>query len=303
MNILITGISGFIGRSLVKMIIDNHYPIKIYGIDINDLVIDYKYRNLVTFAKLDIRSADSVKKYFESHVFNGVIHLAAVSRVAVAETDKLNCVETNFLGTENIVKSIDPNTWIIFASSREVYGEPETLPVRETDLPNPMNIYGESKLKAEECIRKFVKKYVIFRFSNVYGNEFDLDGRVIPNFVKKAMNNEPVVIEGGDQIIDFTYIDDTVNSILKAVSLLQSDEVTNDTIHLSPGKGNSLRTLITHIELLLDKNVNVIIKEKRNYDVVKFIGDPEHRISVLGNIKYKSLYEGLEIYVEKLKSK
>ena len=252
---------------------------------------------------MDIRGVDSMKEYFESNSFDGIIHLAAVSRVAVAEENKLECVETNLLGTKNIINSAvnNPDTWIIYASSREIYGEPSTLPVKETDLPNPLNIYGESKLKAEEYIRRFVKKYVIFRFSNVYGNEFDLDSRVIPNFVKKAMNDEPLIIEGGDQIIDFTYIDDTVNSILRAIGLLEQGNITNDTIHLSPGKGNTLKTLITHIELLLEKSVNVIIKDKRDYDVVKFIGDPTHRINILGNVKFKSLYEGLEVYIEKLR--
>lgn len=304
MNILITGISGFIGRSLVKMIIDNHYPIKIYGIDINDLVIDSMYKNLVTFTKLDIRRADSVKKYIESHQFDGVIHLAAVSRVAVAENDKLNCVETNYLGTKNIVNSIvsyHPNTWIIFASSREVYGEPINLPVKETDLKNPINIYGKSKLQSEEYIQNNMNKYLIFRFSNVFGNEFDLDNRVLPLFVKKSLRDEVITIEGGEQVIDFTYIDDVVTSIITSIKLLNSGLITKDIIHLCPGEGNSLQSVVRFLGEYLEKEIKVEVADKRSYDVVRFVGDTQHRKEILGDLEFKTLFEGLAMYIERLR--
>jgi nucleoside-diphosphate-sugar epimerase len=304
MKLLITGVSGFIGRSLVKYIVDNELPIDIYGIDIKIPEFeDFTYRNRVKFSYLDIRNSVCLNDYFTKFKFDGVIHLAAVSRVAEAENRKEDCVGINLRGTKYIVDNLkNTKTWLIYASSREVYGEPEVLPVKETDSKIPVNIYGKCKLESENYIKDNLNRYVIFRFSNVYGNNFDLKDRVIPLFLRKAMNDEPLVIEGGEQVIDFTYIDDTVKSILKAAELLHIGAIDNDTIHLSPGRGNTLKTLITHIELLLDKNTNTIIKEKRDYDVVKFIGDPQHRIEVLGDMKFKSLYEGLEIYVENLKA-
>lgn len=243
-----------------------------------------------------------MKEYFESNSFDGVIHLAAVSRVAVAENDKLNCVETNYLGTKNIVNSImnQPNTWIIFSSSREVYGEPGNLPVKETDPKNPINIYGRSKLQSEEYIQNSMNKYLIFRFSNVYGNEFDLDNRVLPLFVNKSIKDEVITIEGGEQVIDFTYIDDVVASIITSIKLLNSGLITKDIIHLCPGEGNSLQSVVRFLGEYLEKGIKVEVTDKRSYDVVKFIGNPEHRIKILGDREFKSLKEGLIIYINRM---
>ena len=304
MKLLITGVSGFIGRSLVKAIVDKNLPIDIYGIDINVPEFeDFTYRNRVKFSNLDIRNEFSLSNYFTKNKFDGVIHLAAISRVADAQIQEENCIKTNLYGTQYIVNSLkNTNTWFIYASSREVYGEPIVLPVKETDPTHPINIYGRCKLESENYVKKNLKRYVIFRFSNVYGNNYDLPDRVIPLFTRKAINGESLVIEGGDQVIDFTYIDDTINSILKVIELLNDDKLTQDTIHLCPGRGNSLKTLITQLELLLDRRLSSIIEKKRDYDVVKFIGDPTHRIEVLGNTKFKTLYEGLEMYIEKYKN-
>ena len=304
-KILITGISGFIGRSLAKFLINQKYPFEIYGIDINFLKIDEKIAEKINFTQLDLRDDSAVKTYFSSHRFDGVIHLAAISRVAIAELEKEVCIETNLRATKNIVNQLSytPNTWLIYASSREVYGEPESLPVKESDPKHPINIYGECKLRSEQYIQQNVNKYIIFRFSNVYGNEFDIKDRVIPNFVEKAINDEPLIIEGGDQVIDFTYINDVVFSIISGINGLNWGNINKDIIHLSPGVGNSLQTVIDIIEEYLGKKVNVQVTNKRDYDVVKFIGDPEHRKQILGEREFKSLKDGLGNYISKIVNK
>lgn len=305
MKLLITGISGFIGRSLVKSLVNQKYPFEIYGIDINLLEIDTEIAEMVNFTLLDLRDNNAVKTYFSSNRFDGVIHLAAISRVATAELEKEVCIETNLQATKNIVNQLSytPNTWLIYASSREVYGEPENLPVKESDPKHPINIYGECKLQSEYYIQQNVNKYIIFRFSNVYGNEFDIKERVIPNFVEKAINDEPLIIEGGDQVIDFTYINDVIFSIISGIGGLNRGNINKDIIHLSPGVGNSIQTVIDIIEEYLGKKVNVQVTDKRDYDVVKFIGDPEHRKQILGEREFKPLKDGLGIYISKIVNK
>lgn len=299
-NVLITGISGFIGRSLVEAIVDSKLPWNIYGIDIKPPRFnDSKYLENIVFDTVDIRNRKAVAEYFATRKFDGVIHLAAVSRVVDAENDKENCIRTNLYGTQYLLENIalTPETWVIFGSSREVYGEQKLLPVKESAAKKPINIYGECKLKGELLVKELITKYAILRFSNVYGNSYDIDGRVIPAFFKRATNGKTLFLEGGNQIIDFTHIDDTTNSIIKVAELLQEGTISTEEIHISPGNENKITDIIACLETYLGKKLNVEIREKRNYDVVRFIGDPSHRMAILGNTTFKTLTEGIAIMI------
>ena len=300
-SILITGVSGFIGRSLVEEIVNQNFSWTIYGIDIKEPVFnDSKYRKYIDFSIVDIRDENAVETYFLEHQFDGVIHLAAISRVVDAENDKENCIATNYWGTKYIVENVakQQNTWFIFGSSREVYGEQKVLPVKESANKNPINIYGECKLKGELLVKELIKKYVILRFSNVYGNNYDIDGRVIPTFVKRALAGETLYLEGGQQVIDFTYIQDTVDCIIRIAELLQNGTIHSDELHISPGNENKITDIISYLEKLLNKNINIEIREKRNYDVVRFIGDTSHRLDILDVSEFKCLSKGLELYLQ-----
>ena len=186
---------------------------------------------------------------------------------------------------------------MIFASSREVYGEQEKFPVSENAELLPYNLYGFYKLEGERSVRANVKKNCVLRFSNVYGNEYDIGGRVVPAFVRRAMNGEELVLEGGKQIIDFTYIGDTVSSIIKCMKLLQSGKMTQDTIHILPGVQNKITDLI---DILRDMGFNFTVRKNppRNYDVQQFIGNPEHRKEILGEENFTDLRTGVKKLVE-----
>ncbi len=303
LKILITGISGFIGRSLAEEIINRNLPWDISGIDIKPPVFyDSKFMEIINFDIVDIRDKTAVNTYFAKSQFDGVVHLAAVSRVVDAENDKDNCIATNLYGSKYVVDNVakQPNTWLLFGSSREVYGEQKVFPVKESAKKRPINIYGKCKLKGELLVKEMICNYAILRFSNVYGNRYDICGRVIPAFVKQAINNETLYLEGGNQIIDFTYIDDTVSSIIRTVDLLQNKKIQAEEIHISPGIGDKITDIILYLEKLLNKTIKVVVCEKRIYDVECFIGDSSHRISVLGNVKFVNLYEGLKLYFPKL---
>ena len=298
LNLLITGVSGFIGRSLVEEIVNRNLPWSIYGIDIKKPCFnDSKYLKNIIFDILDIRDPKAVGEYFADKKFDGVIHLAAISRVVDAEKDRENCIKTNLYGTKYLLDNVakTPDTWVVFGSSREVYGEQTVFPVKESSEKKPINIYGECKLKSELLVKEMIKRYAILRFSNVYGNSYDIDGRVIPAFVNWALQNETLSIEGGNQIIDFTFIDDTVRSIIKTVGLLQTEGLVTEEIHISPGAENKIMEIVSYLEEMLGKKLNVKVKAKRDYDVMRFVGDPSHRIEVLGESGFKTLKDGMEI--------
>ncbi len=301
LKVLITGISGFIGRSLVEEIVNSNLPWKVHGIDVKEPVFNkQEYRKHIVFSKVDIRDKSEVKAYFAKNQFDGVIHLAAISRVLDAENDKDNCIATNLNGTKYVIESVanKPETWFVFGSSREVYGEQNLFPVKESAEKRPINIYGECKLKGELLVKELIRKYAILRFSNVYGNNYDIEGRVIPAFVRRAKNDEPLYLEGGNQIIDFTFVSDTVTSIIRTADLLQNKKIQAEEIHISPGIGNRITDIIACLEQELGKKLDVQIREKRSYDVQRFVGDPSKRKAILDNSDFVTLSQGIQLYLK-----
>lgn len=316
---------GFIGRTLTEVLQQNK-NIDLYGIDIkytplerSDLPIRLVgganqrgghlmarrlvrgetrqplYLNSLNFSVLDVRNQELLAAYLAEHQFDGIIHLAAISRVKDAENDKENCINTNYYGTKFLTEAVaQSKTWVIFGSSREVYGEQKQFPVAENADKVPLNVYGFYKLEGERLVTKHIKNHIILRFSNVYGNAYDIQDRVIPNFMNKIMHNHPITIEGGEQIIDFTHISDTVKAIVKSIDLLSKNENTQEQLHVSPGHKNEIKELAMLIGEVLNRKVNIQYTPKRNYDVVQFIGDSSKRKKVLGLNTFLSLKKGIQ---------
>jgi nucleoside-diphosphate-sugar epimerase len=288
MNVLITGGAGFIGSSLTKRLI---------GEDIQVTVVDrvLKPRNLkqvlnrITYIQGDTTDPMLMREAFKRRI-DGVVHLAAVSRVVWGENDPRSCVEVNEGGTRNILESIrrsDLRPWFIFGSSREVYGESPSLPVCEWFPRQPMNIYGRTKVAGEDLVRQYTQdlglRSLILRYSNVYGNEHDIMDRVLPRFIHSALTGLPIEVHGGRQLIDFTHINDTVEATMKAMGYLESKTAPFiDDLHVCPGVGTTLQAAIGIISECLGKALDVTYMKERTYDVNKFVGDPTKSKETLG---------------------
>ena len=154
---------------------------------------------------LDGRGVDFVGDIVEydglSDVLNGVdgvLHLAAVSRVIDAELDKAECTRVNVHGTSRVLEeaSVAGCKWFIFGSSREVYGEPISFPVKEEDGVTPINHYGNAKVEGERMVREHCVKHGMahsnLRFSNVYGHPGDHPTRLVNAFLRRALESEPL---------------------------------------------------------------------------------------------------------------
>nr|MCR5454385.1 NAD-dependent epimerase/dehydratase family protein [Bacteroidales bacterium] len=136
------------------------------------------------------------------------------------------------------------------------------------------------------------------RFSNVYGNNYDIPTRVIPAFVRAALDGGVINLEGGNQIIDFTYIDDTVNAIAKCMQCLDAEVFASETIHVLPGVPNQITDIIDILKEM-GYRFTVNTRPPRSYDVQKFVGDPSHLRKVLGNIHFVDLRTGITKLMEK----
>lgn len=285
-QILVTGSGGLIGSSLCNVLRNNGYQVK--GFDLLSPGTEYG----------DVRDLQAVEKAVEG--CSGVVHLAAVSRVIYGEQFPELCRDVNIGGLQNLLTAIgkqQESPWLIFASSREVYGNAEPLPVKESWPLQPINTYGETKQISEEMIRNQSEteglRAIILRFSNVFGGINDYEDRVIPAFVSAALNNKPLRVDGEASTFDFTFLEDVLDGIVRCCSLLESGKSLTGPVHLVSGTPTTLGELARTILEITGSSSGIDITPSRNYDVGKFFGDPAEACKALGWKHHTSLETGL----------
>jgi len=230
---------------------------------------------------------------------DGVVHLAAVSRVLWGERDPSLCEETNIGGLRNVIDAIsseEKSPWLVFASSREVYGEPEALPVSEVAPLRPMNVYGNSKLAGEELInsaRDMGLRATTVRLSNVYGRTDDHPDRVIPAFAKAAVMGQELRVDGAANTFDFTHIDDTIRGIALVVEHMMGKNDGYPPIHFVTGKPTTLLQLAEMAIDIANSHSEIRHAPSRRYDVAEFCDYATRAHELLGWSAQVTLREGL----------
>ena len=225
-----------------------------------------------------------------------------MSRVVWAQNEPDLCRSTNEQGTLNVFRLAAQYSvpWVLFASSREVYGQ-QSVPVSETAALKPMNVYARSKVRGEEIAlshRACGVRSAVIRFSNVYGSVEDHADRVVPAFCRAAAQNTPMYLEGPDNIFDFTHVNDVVEGTYRLIQLLMDGVRRLSPVHLVSGIGTSLSDLAelackgcTH----LPKRT---VRNPRNFDVSTFVGDPHFAKELLGWEARTSLEKGVQAFVQ-----
>jgi len=284
-RILITGSSGLVGTALAPALASR-------GVDV--LHFDVAARGA---AHGDVRDKECVRKAVDGA--HGIIHLAAVSRVIWGERDPELCRATNVDGLRNVLEfaSAAPlRPWVVFASSREVYGQPDALPVDETCPVRPVNVYGRSKVEGErlvEAARRDGMRACIIRLSNVFGSTNDHADRVVPAFARGAAMGQTLRVDGADHTFDFTHIDDVARGIVALAELLSTGSAAPDPIHFVSGVPTTLGQLATMAIRIAGTAANVCHAPPRNFDVAKFYGSFARANRILGWEPAVSLETGL----------
>lgn len=281
-KILVTGSSGLIGSEIIREMINKEFIPYDIKLDLSQ----------------DVRKISQLPEDIE-----GIIHLAAISRVIIAEQNPFDCIDTNFKGTFNIlnlIKNHPKKLWLIFASSREVFGEQERNDrISEYNTAKkPLQLYGVVKVAAELLCQAYSKRYNlkirILRFSNVYTSIHDQFQRVVPNFIFRALKNQPLEINGtGEETFDFTNIKDVGRAIMLTISEIRTSRQLLSDFNIVSGESTTLLELATQIKTLCNSSSQIIYKEKRAFDVTNFLGDPTRSESVLGFRTKITLQTGL----------
>lgn len=288
MRVLVTGSNGLIGSALCKGLMPLGF--EVLGIDNNLATIHPSYGDILDERNL-FQLVDQV---------DGVIHLAAVSRVIWGEKNPKLCWKVNVEGTKNVVKAAltsRKQPWLIYASSREVYGQQDFCPVNESADLKPVNIYGQSKIEAEKIIHEASNKGLktsIVRFSNVYGSVLDHHDRVIPAFCKAAAQGAPIRVDGSGNIFDFTYIEDVIQGLLSLVHLITVSSSSIPTVHLTSGKPTSLGQAAEIARRTSHHNIQIQEAPSRSFDVSKFWGDTTRARKILNWNPCVTIEEGIQ---------
>ena len=173
MRILVLGGAGYIGSHTVYELIDAGYEVVI----IDNLLTGFKeaIHPEAKFYEGDIRDKKFLDEVFSKEKIDGVIHFAASSQVGESMTNPLKYYNNNLCGTEVLLESMVEHgiDKIVFSSTAATYGEPESIPILETDRTLPTNCYGETKLSMEKMFKWTSKahnlRYVSLRYFNACG--------------------------------------------------------------------------------------------------------------------------------------
>lgn len=226
MKVLVTGGSGFIGSHVVDKLIDKGVEVRVY-----DCVLS-SHRNDIEFYQGSILDIDSLT--FAMHGIDAVMHLAAVADVKDVYNEPHYSENINVRGTINVLEAARKAgvKRVVYGSTTWVYSEAASNNVDETTpLHAPSHLYTATKLTGEYYCQSYSKLYgmevTILRYGIPYGPRAR-DGAVIPIFVRKAINGEPLTIAGdGMQFRKFIYVEDLAEGNVLGLQNIAKNKIYN----------------------------------------------------------------------------
>jgi nucleoside-diphosphate-sugar epimerase len=216
MNILITGGAGYIGTTLIPLLVDNKHKVTVmdnlmFGGD--QLLQFFRYDNF-DFLKGDIRSPKDVVKAVKGK--DVIVHLAAIVGYPACRRFPELAREVNIKGSKIISKSLSKNQLLIFASTESSYGDSGKMITEDSPL-NPLSLYGQSKAIAEDIFLKN-NLAVSLRFASGFGvsSRMRLDS-LINDFVYKAITQKYLVVYEKNHKRSFIHVSDMARAILLVI--------------------------------------------------------------------------------------
>jgi nucleoside-diphosphate-sugar epimerase len=285
MKVLVTGSEGFIGAAIAPTL---HKA----GIE----VVPFDIRNSIA---QDVCRSSAVAAALAG--VEGVVHLAAVSRVNWAERNPDLCHLVNESAFAEVVRLCEEKrVWVLFASSREVYGQQDEFPVSEIAPLRPINAYARSKVFGERLVMRAREAGItanVVRLSNVYGSTQDYYDRVVPAFARAAAAGGLIRLEGRLSTFDFTHISDVARGLFRMIELTATGR-NIDPVHLTTGVGTTLAHLARLAVANARRPLQVQEFPARDFDVSSFVGGTARAVEVLDWSAQTDLDRGFAQLVE-----
>jgi nucleoside-diphosphate-sugar epimerase len=265
MRVLITGGAGFIGSHLAEALLDRGDEVMVLD-DLStgsiDNIAHLTPRPGFSYTIESVKHERVVGDLMERA--DMVFHLAAAVGVRLVVNSPVHTIETNVHGTETVLRqAAKQRKLVVVASTSEVYGKSTTFPFREDAdlvLGPPTKTrwgYAASKLIDEFLALAYWKEHqvpvIVVRFFNTVGpRQSDRYGMVIPNFVRKALAGEPLIVHGdGAQTRSFTWVGDVVSAL---IGLVDEPRSVGEIFNIGNGAEVSIRELADRIKILTASN-------------------------------------------------
>ncbi len=291
MRILLTGSSGQIGTNLaLRLQQDGHW---VFGVDKRTNTWTKEFDTLLQDLAIHYPAFRGGIAGVEYPEVDLVVHLAAHAKVHQLVRQPHRALE-NATMTFNVLEYCRQlDLPLVFSSTREVYGDVHRFDEygeATADFAYTESPYSASKITSEAFIYSYARcyglRYLVFRFSNVYGR-YDCDlqrmERVLPLFMHRMSRGEPVTVYGGDQkVLDFTHIDDCIDGIARGIELLADGRVANETINLAYGQGNTLVRAAELIAAELEVEPQITQAPALLGEVTRYVADIRKARELLG---------------------
>ena len=301
MKLLVLGGAGYIGSHTAVELLDRGHEVVIA----DNLITGYKQAvpKEAVFYQGDIRDYNFLNNLFKTEKIDAVIHFAAFSLVGESVTNPLKYYENNLYGTKVLLQAMIDNNVdkIVFSSTAATYGEPENIPILESDRTCPTNPYGETKLAMEKMMKwsanAYQLRYVSLRYFNAcgahksgkLGEAHNPESHLIP-LVLQVPNGkrESVSIYGTDYdtpdgtcIRDYIHVTDLAEAHILAVEYLINGGESN-VFNLGNGVGYSVREVIETARKVTGHPIPAVEIPRRAGDPARLVASGEKAKTVLG---------------------
>lgn len=312
-TILVLGGAGYIGSHTVYELIDNGYDVVVA--DNMETGFRAAVHPKARFYQGDIRNKAFCDHVFSSEKIDAVIHFAANSQVGESMVDPLKYYDNNLGGTRTMLQSMIEHgvKYIVFSSTAATYGEPERVPILETDPTHPTNCYGETKLSME---RMFYWASVAHGIHFVALRYFNACGAHMSGKIGEAHNPEthliPIVLQvpngqrdhvsifgddyptrDGTCVRDYIHVTDLASAhILAAEYLMNGGD--NNVFNLGNGVGFTVKEIIDTAEKVVGQPIKCEMSPRRAGDPAQLVASSEKAKNVLG---WKPKYDDIETII------
>ena len=304
MNILVTGGAGYIGsHTCIELIEAGYTPIVLDNLCNSSTVSLDRVKQItgqeITFIEGDVRDSKQLDKVFQQFDIYGVIHFAGLKAVGESVEKPFMYYDNNIAGSICLFNAMNRNhvKRIIFSSSATVYGDPETVPIKENFPVSATNPYGRSKLHIEEILRDIYVSdkdwnIALLRYFNPVGahksgligeDPNDIPNNLMPYISQVAVGRlEKLSVFGGDYptpdgtgVRDYIHVVDLAKGHVKALQAFEGNKVDNlYTVNLGTGKGYSVLDMVKAFSDASGREIAYQIVDRRPGDIACCYADP-----------------------------
>ncbi len=311
MNVLVTGGAGYIGSHAVRELLDTKHTVVVLD------NLSHGHRKAIdsraSFVQGDTSDSKILRDIFQNYHIQSVMHFAADIEVGESVVNPLKYYQNNFSNALNLLGCMKENgiNKLVFSSTAAVYGNPEKTPIEETQIRNPINPYGRSKMMTEMAIEDFSRAhgmgFTILRYFNVagahpeamIGEDHRPESHLLPRILKAAQTSSAVKIFGTDYstrdgtcIRDYVHVVDLVRAHILALNSLQEGK--GDVYNIGSQSGFTVKEVIRACEQVTGLKIKVHEEDRRP-------GDPDVLVAsshkIRSKLNWTPLYPSMETIV------